>query len=70
MTNKIEFAISGVLGFATSALVSNHLLEQMAMKSIIAVMTGFFGAMAGLFAKFLFNKMRDNFSKNNDGVEK
>ena len=64
MTNKIETGISLITGFVTTALVSNHLLEEMAMKSIIAIMTGFLGAMAGLFAKLLFNKFKDKISKN------
>ena len=69
MTNKIETGISVITGFITTALVSNHLLEEMAMKSLIAIMTGFLGAMAGLFAKVVFNILKDKFSKK-DGHKK
>jgi hypothetical protein len=69
MTNRIETGISVIGGFMTTALVSNHLLEDMAMKSIIAILTGFLGAMAGLSAKLLFNYIKDKFTKK-DGVEK
>ena len=64
MNSNTETAISVVGGFITTAMVSNHLFDQMAMKTLIAVLTGFFGALAGLLAKMLFNYIKNLFSKN------
>lgn len=70
MTNKFETAISLLTGFVTTALVSNHLFEEMAMKGLIAITTGFFGAMAGLLAKTLFYFIKNKFSKDDKSGHK
>ena len=70
MTNKIETAISVVTGFLTTALVSNHLFEEMAMKGMIAIVTGFLGAMAGLLAKSFYLFIKDKFSKDDKNGHK
>lgn len=63
MDNRFETILSMGTGFIVTALTSNHYFEQLAFKSILAILTGFFGALAGLLAKLLFNYIKDQISK-------
>jgi len=70
MHNKIETFLSMGTGGVLAAVRSYQYFDffsEAGFRTLLAVFTGFFGALAGLFAKLLFNIIRDKYFPNHGG---
>lgn len=73
MNNKIETLLSMGTGGVLAAIKSYQTfdyLTEVAARGILAILTGFLGAFAGLFAKVLFNHLRDKYFPDYGGKRK
>ena len=62
-SGKIHDIGTQIFGFLLSAATSYTLMQDVAIKGVLAIMTGFLGGFAALAGKILAQKMLDRFKK-------